>query len=96
MATIPASGTGAIKEVADAYEAVFGVEGHRNLAQQKVMQHVEDFCYARKAVFVLDGKGELCALRAAWADGRRSFWRNILEQLEFARATPAKPKTIRR
>ena len=90
------STTDQLRELANAYEAVFGVEGHRSLAQQKVWAHQADFCYARKAVFVLNGKGELQALRAAWADGRRSWWRNVLDQLDFARAVVEKPKTIRR
>lgn len=58
--------------VADAYKEVFGATAaKRNRAQAIVWEDMQKVGMVKSPVFIADKAGQMCAMRAAHADGRR-------------------------
>lgn len=84
------------RELAAAYLDVFGEPEHRTSSQRKVMDDLEAKCFFRKHLFVPNSRGELGQERGAWAEGRRTIYLHLLDQLDLARAGQLeKPKVIK-
>lgn len=75
-------------ELAAAYEAVFGKEGHRNIHQEKVWRDLMRQCGWGKPVFQFDQQGHFCPLRASFRDGQHSVIAMFMEQLELSESGP--------
>lgn len=87
------------RELANAFEAVFGQPETRTREQQLVAAELEHRCFFREPILALKRTGGMCPEYGRWGEGRRSVWLIILAQLDAAQAkeTPTeKPKAIRR
>lgn len=78
------------EKLAAQYRALFGVPpgpgepDARSEAQIAVWNDLKIAGYADKPVFIPDRTGVLCAMRAAYADGRRSLLLYILANVNFS------------
>lgn len=78
--------------LAIAYLTVFGRDDeHRTDAQRMVMADMKHRGYVNRPIFVPDGNGQVCPIRAAQTEGRRLA---VLEVEDFIRRASAteKPK----
>jgi hypothetical protein len=94
-----ASANPTTRELATAFEAVFGQPDARSREQRLVATELEHRCFFKEPILGLKRTGGMCPEYGRWGEGRRSVWLIILSQLEAAQAkeTPAdKPKAIRR
>lgn len=70
--------------VVEAFRMVFGVgDTHRTDYQRIVWEQLRRMSYMDQPVFVLNKAGELCPLRAAMTDGRRSLFCDIERNVNF-------------
>lgn len=72
-------------KVADAYRKLFGSDPTtRSEIQILVWEDLQRAGYKREPVFVPDRQGQVCGMRAAFADGRRSIVLYIEANVAFA------------
>jgi hypothetical protein len=70
--------------IIEAFKMVFGTsEKTRTDFQKTVWREFGLMAYEDKPVFQTDGKGQLCPLRAAMTDGRRSLWADVKANVNF-------------
>lgn len=73
-------------DVAKAYETVFGVEGKRSVAQQKVWDDLEVRCLMKKTTMQMDSTGAIDTHKTVANEGCRSILLQILRQLDIAQS----------